>query len=82
VSRVSRIEQHEFTNGSTDMNTSFRLSRIASPRATLWSIILLVAACFAFGLTASAAVPADALGTQPLLAEGPLGQLLCLIGRG
>ncbi len=64
------------------MTSSFRLSRIASPRATLWSAILLIAACFAFGLSASAAVPAEHLTAGQMLADGPLGQLLILTERG
>lgn len=64
------------------MNNTFRLSRIASPRATLWSAVLLIIACFAFGLTASASVPAETLSGGQLLAEGPLAQLLSLMSRG
>ena len=77
------------------MNNSFRLSRIAAPRATLWSIVLLTLVLCIFGLSARAAMPADAaapashqLIASELIASlsidrsSPLAQLLCLIGRG
>lgn len=65
------------------MNNSFRLSRLSTPRATLWSIALLTLGLCIFGLSASAAMPTnDALITTQLVADGPLGQLLGLVGRG
>lgn len=77
------------------MNNSFRLSRIAAPRATLWSIVLLTLVLCIFGLSARAAMPADAaapashqLFASELIASlsidksGPLAQLLCLVSRG
>ena len=77
------------------MNNSFRLSRIAAPRATLWSIILLTLVLCIFGLSARAAMPANAavpashqLITSELIASfsidrsGPLAQLLRLVSRG
>lgn len=63
------------------MHTYFRLSRITTPRASLWSVVLLIIASFAFGLSASAAVSADQIATQHLFAEGALGQLLTLVTR-
>ncbi len=45
----------------TDVNTrnsSFRLSRISYPRATLWAMILLALVFLGFGLLAEAYVPA------------------------
>lgn len=66
------------------MNNSFRLSRIAAPRATLWSIVLLTLVLCIFGLSASAAMTANeaAITSNALIAEGPLAQVLCLMGRG
>jgi hypothetical protein len=66
------------------MNNSFRLSRITAPRATLWSIALLTLVLCIFGLSASAAMPANeaAVTSHHLIVEGPLAQLLCLVGRG
>jgi hypothetical protein len=63
------------------MNNSFRLSRITTPRATLWSIVLLTLVLCVFGLSASAAMPAnDAAITSHQLVAEPLAQLLGLIG--
>ena len=38
-------------------NSSFRLSRISNPRATLWAMILLALVFLCFGLVAEAYVP-------------------------
>ena len=38
-------------------NSSFRLSRISYPRATLWAMILLALVFLSFGLVAQAHVP-------------------------
>ena len=63
------------------MNNSFRLSRITTPRATLWSIVLLALVLFIFGLSASATVPAnDAAITGHQLVAEPWAQLLSLVG--
>jgi hypothetical protein len=68
---------------SKDMNNSFRLSRVTTPRATLWSIVLLTLVLCIFGLSASAAMPAnDAAITSHQLVAEPLAQLLGLVGRG
>lgn len=61
------------------MTHSFRLSRITAPRATFWSVILLIVACAAFGVSANAGDPqAAALGQHAVTAESAHTQLLDL----
>lgn len=50
------------------MTSSFRLSRLNAPRATLWSVALLVAASIMFGVWANAAEPAPGYAAEPSLA--------------
>ena len=45
---------------STNMNPVFRLSRIDAPRATLWSVLLLIVALGVFGTWAHVLHPAPA----------------------
>ena len=51
------------------MTSSFRLSRLNSPRATLWSAILLIAAFIVFGVWANAAEPALGYASDPTMTE-------------
>lgn len=46
------------------MTTSFRLSRLNYPRATLWSAALLFAAFVIFGLWANAAEPTSGFAAE------------------
>ena len=47
-------------------NSTFRLSRISNPRATLWAMILLALVFLCFGLVAQAYVPEiDPTGVAP-----------------
>jgi hypothetical protein len=51
------------------MTSSFRLSRLNSPRATLWSAVLLIAAFIVFGVWANAAAPALSYAGDQMMAE-------------
>lgn len=61
------------------MTQPLRLSRITTPRATFWSLLLLIVACAAFGVSASAAKPHGArTATHPIIADNAATSLVGL----